>query len=53
MTIRKFDKIKENILIMQQFNSKRVEKEPQEIPGPNTYFPSYTYVEENPCSVGI
>jgi len=51
MTIRKYEKIKENILTMQQFNSKRIEKEIQETPGPNNYYPSYTYIEENPICV--
>lgn len=51
MTIRKYEKIKDNILIMQQYNAKRVEKEPQETPGPNSYYPSWNYVEENPICV--
>jgi hypothetical protein len=51
MAIRKFEKIKENILIMQQMNSKRVEKDVSEFPGPNSYYPSYNYIEENPICV--
>lgn len=51
MTVRKYEKIKENILLIQQYNAKRVEKDPHETPGPNSYFPSWSYVQENPICV--
>jgi hypothetical protein len=47
MTMRKYEKIKENILLMQQFNTKRFEKDVEITPGPGNYFPSYNLVENN------
>lgn len=51
MTIRKYDKIKENILNMQQYNSKKVEIPTEEIPGPGAYSPSYNLIENNGFAV--
>lgn len=51
MTTRKFEKIKENILILQQINNVRPEKEINETPGPTSYYPSYNQIEENPKAV--
>ena len=47
MTMRKYDKIRENIMIMQQMNAKHVEKPIEETPGPNFYDPSYNLIENN------
>lgn len=49
--MRKFDKIKDNILLMQNINSKRIEKDFIETPGPGFYNPSYKHIEENPLAV--
>lgn len=51
MTMRKYDKIRENIMIMQQMNSKQVEKPIEEFPGPNHYEPNYNLIENNGFAV--
>jgi hypothetical protein len=51
MTIRKYDKIRENILSIQQLNTKRYEKEIIINPGPDHYVPNYNLVENNGYSV--
>jgi hypothetical protein len=51
MTLRKYKKIKENILFMQQFNTKKFEKEKEIIPGPDYYNPSYSLIENDGFSV--
>jgi hypothetical protein len=47
MTMRKYEKIKENILLMHQFNTKRFEKDTEITPGPDHYLPNYNLVENN------
>ncbi len=49
--MRKYEKIKENILMMQQLNTKRFEKEREIIPGPDHYNPIYSLVENEGFSV--
>lgn len=49
--MRKYEKIRENILMMQHLNSKKILKEEEITPGPNSYNPSYNFVEPNPLSV--
>lgn len=51
MTMRKYEKIRENIMIMNQMNSKRVEKPTEETPGPDYYEPNYNQVENNGFAV--
>ena len=53
MTIRKYDKIKENILNIQQYNSKKVEIVSENIPGPGAYSPSYNLIENNGFAVNF
>jgi hypothetical protein len=53
MTVRKYDKIRENIMMTQQMNSKRVEKPIEEFPGPNYYEPNYDLIENNGYAVII
>ena len=47
MTMRKFEKIRENILMIHAKDGKRIEKEIIELPGPNTYNPSYNLLEDS------
>jgi hypothetical protein len=49
--MRKYEKIQENIMIMQQNNTKRIEKPIEETPGPNYYEPNYDLVENNGFAV--
>ena len=51
MTMRKYEKIRENILMMQQFNTKRFEKEKEITPGPDHYAPSYNLIENDGFAV--
>jgi len=51
MTMRKYEKIKENILMIQQFNTKRFEKEKEITPGPDHYNPSYSLIENDGFAV--
>lgn len=46
MTMRKFEIIRENILMLHNKNSKAVEKEEIDSPGPASYNPSYKLIEE-------
>ena len=47
MTQKKFDKIKENILMIAAKDHKVVVKEEEHLPGPNTYNPSYNLLEDS------
>jgi len=49
--MRKFEKIRENILMLHGKNSKRVEKEEMDSPGPATYNPSYNLIEDTGYAV--
>lgn len=51
MTMKKFEKIRENILMLHSKNSKRVEMEEIESPGPASYNPSYKLIEDPGFSV--
>jgi hypothetical protein len=51
MTMRKYEKIKGNILMMQQLNTRRFEKEREILPGPDHYNPIYSLVENDGFSV--
>lgn len=51
MTMRKYEKIRENILMMQQFNTKRFEKEKEVFPGPDHYYKNFDLVENNGFAV--
>ena len=51
MTMRKYEKIRENILMMQQFNTKRFEKEKEITPGPDHYNPSYSLIQNDGFAV--
>jgi len=51
MTMRKYEKIRENILMMQHINTKRFEKEKEITPGPDHYVPNYDLVEFNGFAV--
>ena len=53
MTMRKYEKIKDNILMMQQFNTKRFEKEKEVLPGPDHYNPSYSLIQNDGYAVKI
>jgi hypothetical protein len=53
MTMRKYEKIRENILIMQKFNTKRFEKEKEITPGPDHYNPSYSLIENDGFAVKL
>ena len=46
MTMRKFEKMRENILMLHNQNTKRVEKEEMDSPGPASYNPSYKLIED-------
>lgn len=45
--MRKFDKIRENILMVHAKDSKIVEREPTDYPGPASYNPSYNLLEDS------
>jgi len=49
--MRKFENIRENILMIHNKNSKRVEKEEIDSPGPLSYNPSYKLIEESGFAV--
>jgi len=49
--MRKFTKIRENILMLHNKNSKRVEQEEYDSPGPATYNPSFKLIEDMGFSV--
>lgn len=51
--MRKYEKIRENIMIMQQLNSKSVEKPIMETPGPNHYEINYDQVQNNGFAVNL
>jgi hypothetical protein len=51
MTMKKFEKIRDNILKLHGKNSKRVEKEETNSPGPAEYFPVYNLVEDTGYAV--
>lgn len=51
MTMRKYEKIKENVLMMQQYNTKRFEREKEITPGPDHYNPSYSLIENDGFAV--
>lgn len=53
MTMKKYEKLRENILLMQQLNGKRVEKLDEETPGPGHYNPSHNLVEDQGYAVNI
>jgi hypothetical protein len=53
MTLRKYNKVRESILMMQQLNTKRFEKEDVITPGPDYYSPNYNMIENNGYSVII
>ena len=39
--MKKYEKIRENIIIMQQINSRKIENQIEEFPGPTSYNPCY------------
>jgi hypothetical protein len=46
MSMRKFEKIKDNILMIHKKDGKKIEKELVDLPGPATYNPSYNLLED-------
>ena len=46
MTMKKFEKIRENILMIHSKDAKRVEREIVESPGPADYNPSFNLLED-------
>lgn len=51
--MKKFEKIRENILMLHNLNSKRIEKEPEDNPGPASYNPTYNLIEDKAYSVNF
>lgn len=51
MTMKKFEKIRSNILLLHELNTKKVEKEDFETPGPGAYNPTYRLIEDDGFAV--